>query len=67
MTDSKSTHITPRWVKIQGVFVVLLMLVVLTMSTGLVGGHGGHGYTAPSRNPASHGPSGGAQHMGGHR
>lgn len=32
---------TPRWVKVQGAFIALLILVVVAMSSGLLGGHGG--------------------------
>jgi hypothetical protein len=43
---------TPRWVKIQGVLVALLMLAVIAMSTGLLARHGrgdgGSMYHAPS-------------------
>jgi Mg/Co/Ni transporter MgtE len=31
---------TPLWVKVQGAFVVLLILVVAAMSTGFLGAHG---------------------------
>lgn len=47
---------TPRWVKIQGVFVALLLLAVVGMSSGLINPGllglegGGHG-------PAMHAPS----------
>ena len=34
---------TPRWVKVQGTFVALLILVVVAMSSGLLGGHGRSG------------------------
>lgn len=40
--DGSSIGSTPRWVKVQGAFVVLLILVVVAMSSGLLGGHG-HG------------------------
>lgn len=40
--DGSSTGSTPRWVKVQGTFVALLILVVVAMSSGLLGGHG-HG------------------------
>lgn len=31
---------TPRWVKVQGAVIALLILVVVAMSSGLLGGHG---------------------------
>lgn len=49
---------TPRWVKIQGVFVVLLLLIVVGMSSGLINPAlfglegGGHG---PARHAGSQG------------
>lgn len=47
---------TPLWVKVQGAFVVLLILVVAAMSTGFLGEHG-----------PDHGtPSDDQQHMGEH-
>lgn len=53
---------TPRWVKIQGVLVALLMLAVIAMSTGLLGGHG-HGEGASMHvAPSSHN-----EHMSGHQ
>jgi hypothetical protein len=47
---------TPRWVKVQGALVLLLILVVVAMSTGLTGGHG----------HAEGAPPGGERHTGGH-
>lgn len=42
-TNGESDVPAPRWVKVQGVLVALLMLVVVSMSTGLLGRHGdGH-------------------------
>ena len=40
----------PRWAKVQGVFVVLLIVVVIAMSSGLVGlgGHPGAGPAPPA-------------------
>lgn len=46
-TENESVVGTPRWVKVQGVFVLLLMLIVTAMSAGLIGGHG-HTYDASS-------------------
>ncbi len=47
---------TPLWVKVQGAFVVLLILAVAAMSTGFLGEHG-----------PNHGtPSDDQQHMRGH-
>ena len=54
MADSTSGSETgmPRWVKVQGVVLLLLVLVVIAMPAGLLspallgfegGGHGGHG------------------------
>lgn len=51
-----STARTPRWVKVQATFVLLLILVVAAMSTGFLGGHG-HDYGALPDNE---------QHVGGH-
>jgi hypothetical protein len=44
MPDHPPYPITPRWVKVQGIFVLGLVLLVVGMSTGLIhlegGGHG---------------------------
>lgn len=40
--DDSSIGSAPRWVKVQGAFVALLILVVAAMSSGLLGEHG-HG------------------------
>jgi hypothetical protein len=51
---------TPRWVKVQGIFVLGLVLLVIGMSTGLIhmesGAHG----------PASNSPSGHSPPAGSH-
>ena len=57
---------TPRWVKVQGIFVVLLLLVVIGMATGLVnrlspfglegGGHGAASDRAGAHAPPEGGP-----------
>ena len=39
-TNSQPKVPTPRWVKVNGALVVLLMLAVIAMSTGLLGRHG---------------------------
>lgn len=41
--DGTAIGRTPRWVKVQGTLVALLILVVVTMLSGLLGGyeHGG--------------------------
>lgn len=38
--NGTSLRTTPRWVKIQGVIVVLFILAMLTMSSGLITRHG---------------------------
>jgi hypothetical protein len=44
MPEHHPSEPIPRWAKIQGVFVLLLILVVLAMSSGLLRhGPGGHG------------------------
>lgn len=39
-TNSDPKVSAPRWVKVQGVLVLLLMIFVISMSTGLLGRHG---------------------------
>ena len=55
MADQPSYPITPRWVKIQGIFVVGLVLLVIGMSTGAIhlegGGHGQAGDAATNHTP----------------
>jgi len=56
---------TPRWVKVQGIFVVLLLLVAIGMATGLVnrlspfglegGGHGPAGDRVGDHAPSESG------------
>lgn len=53
---------TPRWVKIQGVLVALLMLSVIAMSTGLLGRHGHGDGGSMHLAPSSHN-----QHMDRHQ
>lgn len=45
----------PRWAKLQGIFVAILLLVIIAMSTGLVG-MGGH---SAGEAPSGHMPQGG--------
>lgn len=46
-SENRGASRTPRWVKVQGAFILLLILLVIAMSAGLIGGHGDmHG--APS-------------------
>ena len=45
--DGSAIGSAPRWVKVQGAFVALLILVVVAMSSGLLGGHGHGGGTSP--------------------
>ena len=46
---------TPRWVKVQGIFVIGLVLIVIGMSTGLIhmegGGHGPASDAPPVHTP----------------
>lgn len=54
MADRPPYPGTPRWVKVQGILVLTLILVVTAMATGMMGlGGGGHG-------PMSHGTPEGA-------
>lgn len=53
---------TPRWVKVQGVFVALLMLAVFAMSSGLLGRHGHGDHASTNFAPSSH-----DQHIDRHR
>lgn len=46
----------PRWAKLQGIFVAVLLLLIIAMSTGLLGmGGGGHGEAKGAHMP----PAGG--------
>ncbi len=42
MADPPAYPGIPRWVKLQGIFVAILLLLIIAMSTGLIG-MGGHG------------------------
>lgn len=55
MADQPSYPVTPRWVKVQAIFVVGLVLLVIGMSAGVVhlegGGHGQAVDTAKDHTP----------------
>lgn len=44
MSDPSTYPGMPRWMKLQGIFVAILLLLIIALSTGLIGmGHGAMG------------------------